>query len=99
MSKKGESVVIWPVYIDSTKTRAIGRMVPKGLAVDSPSIDEIYEACRELNYNPVLEISKKMPAQWWEKPGRVLVAKKAKKLDMLKSVSKLIQKKRLQRKH
>jgi len=98
MSKKGEVIVVWPAYIDSTRTRAVGRMIQKEIAVDSPTIEEIYEACRELAYNPVLEGGKKMPALWWEKPGRVLVAKKIRKLEMLKAISKAVQNKRLHRK-
>jgi signal recognition particle subunit SRP19 len=99
MSKKGAAIVVWPVYIDSTKTRSEGRMVPKSLAIDTPTAEEIYEVCKELALNPVSEPAKKLPATWWERPGRVLIAKKGRKVEMLKAISRALQKKRAQRKH
>ncbi len=98
MSKKGDTIVIWPTYLDSTKTRAEGRMVPKALAVEAPTADEIFDACSELKLMPTIESSKKMPGGWWERPGRVLIPKKEKKMKSLLAVSKFIQRKRQQQK-
>lgn len=98
MSKKGDSIVIWPAYIDSEKTRAQGRMVSKALAVEAPTADEIFNACSELKMIPTIEPSKKMPGGWWERPGRVLIPKKEKKIKSLLAISKFIQRKRQQQK-
>jgi len=94
MSKKEGLIVIWPAYLDAQRSRLEGRMVTKSLAVESPTADEIYEACRELNYAPVLESVKKLPRSSWERSGRVLVVKKDKKLKMLREISKVLQRKR-----
>jgi len=91
-------IVIWPAYIDSQKSRAEGRMVPKSIAVESPTADEIFEACKELEMAPVLEATKKMPSATWEKPGRVLINKKDKKLKLLREISLVLQRKRTLRK-
>ncbi|MGA2573615.1 MAG: signal recognition particle subunit SRP19/SEC65 family protein [Candidatus Methanomethylicaceae archaeon] len=91
-------IVIWPAYIDSQKSRAEGRMVPKSIAVESPTADEIFEACKELEMAPVLEATKKMPSATWEKPGRVLINKKDKKLKLLREISLVLQRKRALRK-
>lgn len=96
MSRKGDIIVIWPAYIDSQKTRSQGRMVPKSMTVDSPTADEIFEISKSLNLQPVLENSKRMPCHIWERPGRVLVLKRDKKLRILKEISAALQKKRAQ---
>lgn len=98
MSKKEGLIVIWPAYLDIQRSRLEGRMLDKSLAVESPTADEIYQACRELYYEPVLEGVKKFPRFSWERSGRVLVVKKDKKIKMLKEISKVIQRKRVLRK-
>jgi signal recognition particle subunit SRP19 len=98
MSKKEGLIVIWPAYLDIQRSRLEGRMVDKNLAVESPTADEIYEACRELSYEPVLEDAKRLPRFSWERSGRVLVVKKDKKLKMLKEISRVIHRKRVLRK-
>jgi signal recognition particle subunit SRP19 len=98
MSKKGGLVVVWPAYLDIQRSRLEGRMVAKSFAVESPTADEIYEVCRELGYEPILESTKKLPRFSWERSGRVLVIKKDKKLKMLKEISRALQRKRILRK-
>jgi signal recognition particle subunit SRP19 len=98
MSKKEGLIVIWPAYLDIQRSRLEGRMLGKNFAVESPTLDEIYEACRELHYEPILESTKKMPRFSLERSGRVLVVKKDKKIKMLKEISKVIQRKRVLRK-
>ncbi|ASJ16115.1 signal recognition particle [Thermococcus chitonophagus] len=36
--------VVWPSELDGRLTRKYGRIVPKGLAIDNPSLDEIIDA-------------------------------------------------------
>lgn len=98
MNKKEGLIVIWPAYFDIQRSRLEGRMLDKNLAVESPTAEEIYEACRELRYEPVLEDTKRLPRFSWERSGRVLVVKKDKKIKMLKEISKVIQRKRVLKK-
>lgn len=96
MAKNEGRLIVWPAYLDSSKTRSRGRMVPKEKAVDSPTAEEILEACRDLSYVAQLEIEKKFPSSWWERPGRVLISKKGdeKKVDLLVRISASISKRR-----
>ena len=96
MAKKEGQFVVWPAYLDSSKTRSRGRMIPKEKAVESPTAEEILEACRDLSYEARLEGEKKFPSSWWERPGRVLVSKKGgeKKAVLLIRISAYIAKRR-----
>ena len=70
-----DRIVIWPTYLDSTASRSDGRRVTKRYALKSPALDEIAEAARTLELDPVVEPDKAYPAFWWKKSGRVLVKK------------------------
>ncbi len=96
LAKKEGQFIVWPAYLDSSKTRSRGRMIPKDKAVESPTAEEILEACRELTYTAQLEIGKRFPPLWYERPGRVLVNKKGdeKKIDLLVRISASIVKRR-----
>lgn len=98
MSKRSNSTIIWPMYIDSTKSRAKGRRIPRDMAVESPQVEEIMEVCKELSLNPSLEGGKKAPSAWGDKPGRVVIAKKGRKLQTLKEISAAIIRRRKLRK-
>ena len=63
---------IYPVYFDSTRSRAEGRRVGRDLAVSNPLAAEIAAACQRLGLNPVLEATKIHPKDW-ANPGRVRV--------------------------
>lgn len=41
-------LVIYPAYIDSTKTVAQGRCIPKNIAVEKPTLAEITSSLRKL---------------------------------------------------
>jgi signal recognition particle subunit SRP19 len=49
---------IYPVYLNSKKTVAQGRRIPLDKAVDAPTVNEIYEVCKYLGYECVLEPNK-----------------------------------------
>ncbi|MEA1984496.1 MAG: signal recognition particle protein Srp19 [Euryarchaeota archaeon] len=66
-------LVIWPVYIDRTRSRSHGRIISKKRSVKEPGLKEIEEAARGLQLNPRVEADKAYPRYWWEKSGRVLV--------------------------
>ncbi|MDI9619815.1 MAG: signal recognition particle subunit SRP19/SEC65 family protein [Candidatus Nezhaarchaeota archaeon] len=85
--------MIYPCYLDSTKTRSGGRKVPKKLAVSSPKIEEIHQAARELGLDPSIE-GKAHPSWWWEEPGRVSVKKVMQKSKILLLVAQKVSEKR-----
>ncbi|KAK3902736.1 signal recognition particle SEC65 subunit [Staphylotrichum tortipilum] len=63
---------LYPVYFDSTRTRAEGRRVPRSLAVANPLAIDIVKACAGLRLQAVLEAGKLHPKDW-ANPGRVKV--------------------------
>jgi signal recognition particle subunit SRP19 len=65
--------IIWPVYIDSNKSRSDGRKINKEDAVSSPKITEISRAARKLNLKPKVEDDKSYPGSWWENSGRIKI--------------------------
>ena len=63
--------IIYPNYIDATKTIPQGRRIPKEVAVDNPHLEEIGEALRFLGLRAMPE-AKAYPRDWLT-PGRVRV--------------------------
>lgn len=98
MSRDRDFLVIWPAYFDSQRTRLEGRKVSKNLSVESPSVELIYEVCKELGLNPVLELNKRLPRSNWEKSGRILIKKVKKKTDLLREIGKALHEKSLKSK-
>ncbi len=94
MQRRTEKFVIWPSYLDATKSRREGRTVPKKYSVRQPSLKELESAARELGLNPIAEPEKAYPKSWWEGAGRVLVDKKTTKSRTLKEIGKIIRKNR-----
>ena len=41
--------VVWPCELDSRLSRKYGRIIPKNLAIEKPSLDEIIEVDETLN--------------------------------------------------
>lgn len=80
--------VIWPAYLDATKTRAEGRRVPRDQAIDDPTVDEIAEAAQQVGYDAVIERDVTYPREY-EPRGRVLVqgADDATKNDLVQAVA------------
>ncbi|KAI1813051.1 SRP19-domain-containing protein [Poronia punctata] len=67
--------MLYPIYFDSSRTRAQGRRVPSSLAVKNPLAREIANACAALRLSPVFEAHRIHPKDW-ANPGRVRVALK-----------------------
>jgi signal recognition particle subunit SRP19 len=82
--------VIWPVYIDSKKTRGEGRKISKEDAVSSPKLREISKAAEKLGMTPKIEKNKAYPRSWWEVSGRVIVDRNLPKLEALIKISNMI---------
>jgi signal recognition particle subunit SRP19 len=80
--------VIWPAYLDATRSRAEGRRVPDALAVSEPTVEEIAQAVQQVGYDAVIERDTTYPREY-EPRGRVLVkdADDAKKSDLLQATA------------
>ncbi len=79
--------VIWPAYIDASKSRDEGRRVPMDVAVDSPDAKEIAKAVKQVGYDFEYEADKSYPRSWWEDTGRVTVDADDSKDDVLRAVA------------
>ena len=97
MLKDKTKLVVWPVYLDATKSRGEGRILPMKDSVKSPSIKEIEKAAGEMNLAPVVETGKPYPKSWWATDGRVLVDKKGPKSVIVKQIAQKISKTRGQK--
>jgi len=80
--------VIWPAYLDASKTRSEGRRVPRDLAVDDPTVDEIAEAAQQVGYDAVIERDMTYSREY-EPRGRVLIqgADDATKNDLVQAIA------------
>lgn len=93
MRDKGK-LVIWPVYIDQTKSRSSGRIISRKNAIKEPKLNEINQAARQLGLNPEVEPEKAYPKSWWDVSGRVLVDDKGPKSVIAKQIASAIKKMR-----
>jgi signal recognition particle subunit SRP19 len=82
--------IIWPVYIDSEKTKKDGRRISKKDAVPAPKLREISTAAKKLKLNPEVENNKSYSRSWWEPSGRVTVDKNIPKREILVKISNMI---------
>jgi signal recognition particle subunit SRP19 len=89
MKDKGK-LVIWPVYIDKTRSRSKGRIISRKSSVDEPTIQEIDRAARKLGMNPEVEADKAYPKSWWESKGRVLIDNTAPKTALSRKIAATI---------
>jgi len=53
--------VLFPVFMDSRKTIADGRRIPKARGVEGPTPQEVAEACARLGLPTALEVNKAFP--------------------------------------
>ena len=83
---KGKRIVVWPAYIDSTRSRGEGRKIARREAVPRPRIEEIVEAAERLGLNPEVEDAR-YPRSWWEDRQRVIVDKMGSKLETLRAIA------------
>lgn len=93
MKDKGK-LVIWPAYIDQTKSRSSGRIISRKNSIKEPHLNEIKEAARQLGLNPEVEPEKAYPKSWWEVSGRVLVDDNGPKSVIAKQIALTIKKMR-----
>lgn len=89
MKDRGK-LVIWPAYIDKTKSRRDGRIISRKTSVESPTLNEINLAAQKLGLNPELEADKAYPRSWWEASGRVLIDNAAPKTHLSRRICSAI---------
>ncbi|GFR48744.1 hypothetical protein Agub_g10702 [Astrephomene gubernaculifera] len=64
-------VIVYPQYLDSKRTVAEGRRIPKHLAADEPSTHEVFDIVKALKFEAEIE-AKHYPRDWIPR-GRVRV--------------------------
>ncbi|WNY27728.1 signal recognition particle protein Srp19 [Methanolapillus ohkumae] len=94
MMKDRGKLVIWPVSLDRSKTRADGRIISKKSAIQEPQIDEILKAAQKLGLEPELESDKSYPRSWWENSGRLLISNTQPKTAAVRQIAAQIKKAR-----
>lgn len=68
--------VIYPSYLDSSKTIAQGRRIGQELAIEAPTVSDLSQALQSLNIRHVLQPHKGYSRDietLWDNPGRVKV--------------------------
>jgi signal recognition particle subunit SRP19 len=93
MPEKRDTIVIWPIYFDSTKTRSEGRMVSAEDSVQNPSVDDVITATLKAGIKPEIEREKKHPSTWQVSSGRILVPKSEPKTAILKKIARSLKSK------
>lgn len=89
---KQDKNIIWLEYINKNIKLSNGRKIPKKYAIEKPNINELYEATKILNLNPIIEPEKKYPRYYSENKGRIIIDKQSSynKKKLLIIISKLI---------
>lgn len=85
--RKKDKIIVWPVYFDSTKTRAEGRSVPKSLAVSSPALQEIRRAVEGIGLRAEIVSDAAHPRKPLRKTGLVIVPRKGSKPQTLRKIA------------
>ncbi len=85
--------ILWTAYFDAEKSRSDGRRVPKDLAIEEPTVDEIAQAVQQVGYNAVIEREVAYPREPWHEGGRVVVkeADEESKNDIVQAVGAYLQ--------
>ena len=83
-------LVIYPEYFDSRLSQKLGRKVPLELAIENPTLEEVYVAVRSLKLTAFIEKDKSHPSNWFERKGRIKVLRPQgiKKRQLLKLIAK-----------
>jgi signal recognition particle subunit SEC65 len=94
--KEYERYVIWLDYFNSEVKRGEGRRVPLSSATRAPTIQELTEACKRLNIQPVAQAAHYPSSPSREsgyvsvvkaKPKHALVLKVAKELSVVRGIA------------
>ena len=85
--KEYERHVLWLEYFNSERKRKEGRRVPLSSATRDPKIEELGEACRRLNLQPVAQAAR-YPSSAGRESGYVSVSKASPKQALVLRVAK-----------
>lgn len=85
--KEYDKYVFWLDYFNSELKRGAGRRVPLSSATRSPTLEELTDACRRLNLQPVPQ-SARYPGSPAKQSGYVSVMKSKPKHALLLKVAK-----------
>lgn len=92
--RKQERIIVWPVYLDSSKSRHDGRRVPKNVAISVPRVAEVKDAAEKAGLKCELVPDLGYPKTPWFKMGMVLVEKKQSKNQTIMTIAKQLAKTR-----
>ncbi len=88
-------MVIWLENLDSSKSRGGGRKIPRGLAIDSPTLEEVERASSRLGLRVDSKKRASRPGSWWEGSGYVVVDRDGRpRSEILRSVAMAIRRMR-----
>jgi signal recognition particle subunit SRP19 len=88
--REDDKYIIYPLYFDEMLSRKNGRRVPKNLAVEKPTVEDIAKAAKNLNLHPIIEKESSHSARHWKKEGRILIDKKDTKQTLLNQIAKVL---------
>ncbi|MEM2936559.1 MAG: signal recognition particle subunit SRP19/SEC65 family protein [Candidatus Bathyarchaeia archaeon] len=85
--QKRDRIVLWPVYLDSNKTRSEGRRVSRKLAVPAPKLEEIQKVAMSLGFRPEIVSNAAHPSFPWQKTGVIVTSKKGSKTQTIRKIA------------
>lgn len=84
---RADHIILWPSYFDSRNRRSGGRRVPRSLAVEKPTVEELFRAVSSLGLDAIIIENKAYPGRWWEHEGLISVEKSMKKTELIGKVA------------
>ncbi len=75
MARERKTWVIYPEYFDKRFSRSGCRRIPKALAINKPTIDEISDILGSYDIPNRKEKDASHPSTWYENNGRIIIAK------------------------
>lgn len=95
--RRSDRLVIFPVYLDSSKTISDGRRIPKSEGVQDPRLNEIADACAHLGLDCTVEANASHPREPTARRGLVRVGGDGSKSALLKKIALAIRQSRAER--
>ena len=89
-NRSDDRCIIYPVYFDKSVSKKFGRRLNKKFCIEKPTVTQLSKAAKAAGIHHTLESEKAHPTQPWKKDGRILVAKKGPKQEILHTLSKFL---------
>lgn len=74
MKERKGKMIVWPEYIDSTRTRSQGRRIPSNLAAPEVTVKILKEAADTVGLEAEVQQEKQYPRDWSGSSGCLVVA-------------------------